>query len=161
MTDRILLIHLPGAGIVPELSDTLLHSYREALYRVRAPGGNIDLRIGRRSPELAALLRIRGVRSAAFLTACNPRSEIRPPAWNTQAARRLRAALRVLGLRTLTGLGLDERGKWPEEESVLALGITRDQAATLGRRFGQHAVVWVDADARPRLLTCGENADVR
>ena len=151
---------------MPELSDTLLHSYREAIYRVRGPGGDIDLRIDHHSAALAALMAAHSAGTAAFVTACNPYSEIRPPAWNAQADRRLRAAvrtleLRTLGLRTLTGVGLDEGGRWPGEQSLLVLGISRAQALSLGRRFRQHAVVWVEDDARPTLLICGEDADVR
>jgi len=161
MTDRIPPIDFPGAGIVPELSDALLHSYRHARYRVHAPGGNIDLHIDRPSAALAKLLRIRGVRGAAFLTASNPKSRIRPGGWNDAANRRLRNAVRALGLATLPGVGLAERGRWPGEQSLLVLGISRAQALHLGRRFEQHAVVWMESDARPVLLICREDADVR
>ena len=146
---------------MPELSEALLSSYRNAIYRVAAPAGNVDLKVGVRSSELSALLEKHGARSAAFITACNPRSEPRTSTCNTRANRALRQAITALGLRTLTGVGFDQQGAWPGEESLLVLNISQDAALALGRKFQQHAVIWIGADARPGLLLCGEDADVR
>jgi len=37
---------------------------------------------------------------------------------------------------------------------VLVIGIYRDNAATLGRLFGQNAIVFVEKGRPPELLIC-------
>jgi hypothetical protein len=38
------------------------------------------------------------------------------------------------------------------ETSVLALGISRDTAARLGKEFRQNAIVWIGTDRIPDLI---------
>ncbi|TXH37992.1 MAG: DUF3293 domain-containing protein [Burkholderiaceae bacterium] len=42
--------------------------------------------------------------------------------------------------------------QWPGEDSFLVLGINLEAVKTLGRRFGQNAVLWCDATAIPQLI---------
>ena len=42
--------------------------------------------------------------------------------------------------------------QWPGEDSFLVLGISLEAVKTLGRRFGQNAVLWCDATAIPQLI---------
>jgi len=48
-------------------------------------------------------------------------------------------------------VGLDPDGKWHGEPSMLVLGIDQPRALAIGREYGQHAIVYMDADATPRL----------
>ncbi len=50
------------------------------------------------------------------------------------------------------GESIDPSGKWPAEESFLALGIDLLVAKSIGRKFGQNAIVWMDSAAIPRLV---------
>jgi hypothetical protein len=43
---------------------------------------------------------------------------------------------------------------WQPEESLLVLGISRDEARTLGRAYGQNAILFGDAGGRLWLLAC-------
>lgn len=128
--------------------ETLDRAYRNARYRVDDGGAVFDMRVGRPCEPLRALMTRRGVREAAFLTACNPGSAPRSDADNRAAQVRLRAAL-------------DPEGIWPPEPSLLVLGIERERAAALARRFRQNAFVWLPADAVPVLVWTGEPEDVR
>jgi hypothetical protein len=66
-----------------------------------------------------------------------------------------KALVRELEIRKVPhflGHGADPLGKWPAEESRLVLGIELDEAAALGRRFGQNGFVWAANDALPMLV---------
>lgn len=130
-------------------------AYRRAIYRVDAPAGPIDLRIGRRSAALDALLAERGARRWGFLTAVNPGSVRLPAADNEERTARLGARLEELGWKRLTGSGLDPLERWPAEPSFLVLDVDADAVAALAREFGQAAIVVGEAGTAARLLEVG------
>jgi hypothetical protein len=125
--------------------------YRATDYLVEAPVGAFVLRIDAPSAALAALHARHGVRCSAFLSACNPASELRDAAENAAAHARLLAALRAAGHVGIEGWGRDPTGAWPAERSVLVPGLPLSGALALARRFGQSAFLHAGADAVPRL----------
>jgi hypothetical protein len=129
---------------------TLQASYDAARYRVLAPVA-FTLRVGQRSGALRASYAELGVNSAAFLTACNPRSRRMGMAWNAAAMRRLYAQLQRRRHAWRPGCAADPAGLWPDEESVLLLGIGAGEACQLARQFHQNALLLIGADATPRL----------
>jgi hypothetical protein len=50
------------------------------------------------------------------------------------------------------GSGSEKGSKWPAERSYFALGMALEPAEAIGRHFDQDAIVWVGADAIPRLV---------
>ena len=136
----------------PRIDAGLLAAYAAALYRVDAAPTPFVLRIGERSPELAALHVAHGVACSAFVTAWNPFGMLQPDALNRWAQARLERELGAQGYAVYGGAGLDADGSWPGEDSVLALGLSRETAAELGRAYGQNAVVWSGAGAVPELV---------
>jgi len=132
-------------------SDTL-RAYRETHYLVTELLQPFALRIGTPSIELGALYRRRGVDSAAFLTACNPYGRLLDEAVNAAAQERLRGELETLGLAYFGGEGRHPRGGWPAEASFLALGLSRQEAVALGRRYRQNAVVCCGPDTVAHLV---------
>jgi hypothetical protein len=125
--------------------------YLDADYLV---GGNAAfvLKVDCASSGLLALHRRHGVDCSAFLTACNPRSERRSAAENQHAQRELEALLTQRGYACMPGRGVDPAGQWPDEPSVLALGLPAGEAAELARQFEQNAVLAMAADGVPRLV---------
>jgi hypothetical protein len=120
--------------------DNLLEAYRKTRYEAQAPGGKVVLRHGERSLELDRLLDARAP-GWAFITAWNPGSNPRLSIdENRRRQQELEAALSPR-YRTFKGKGVGDDGRWPPEESVLVLGISRDQALRFGRQFGQLAIV--------------------
>src|SRR3954463_8518211 len=115
------------------LTPEIIDSYREALYVVDGLG----LRIGEPSAALDALLEAESVGSAAFLTAANPRGELRSHAANEAAMQALRSSL---AWPFREGEGGAPRGRWPAEPSLLVIGILRGEAEALGRKFEQNAI---------------------
>lgn len=130
---------------------TLTQAYRETDYRVLGETP-MTLRIGEHSPALAALMARHGVAACAFITACNPRSQLLDEAENARRQQALAAELRARKLPCLAGVGEHPRGGWPDEPSFLVLGLSRQAADELGQRYQQNAVVWCAADAVPELL---------
>jgi hypothetical protein len=92
------------------------------------------------------------VKSAAFITACNPYSRSTSSEENEARGRRLRLDIQRLGLTHFEGQGRDPSGQWPPEDSLLVLGLSRESALELGARYEQNALLWADTDAVPRLL---------
>jgi hypothetical protein len=130
----------------------LERAYRRAVYCIEHADAALELAVDRPSGALARLLAAHGVASAAFLTACNPGSLPTDPAVNRAAQAALVEAAAQLGHPTLPGVAVDPHGDWPDEDSVLVLGIDAAAAIRLARRFGQNALVWIEADATPRLV---------
>lgn len=127
-------------------------AYRATIYRVHAGGSTFDLRVDVASEPLAALMRRHGVATAAYLTACNPRSVRTSDAANRAANEALRAALVAADAFVFDGEAIDPRGAWPVEPSFLALGVALATARELGVRFEQNALLFADDDAVPRLV---------
>jgi len=125
--------------------------YHAADYLVGG-GGAFVLKVDCASSALLALHRRHGVDCSTFLTAFNPRSERRSFAANERAQRELESLLAQRGYHCVPGRGVDPAGRWPDEPSVLALGMPAGEAAALARQFDQNAALVMAADAVPRLV---------
>lgn len=130
-------------------------AYVRAVFVVALPdGGEAQLKLGRASQSLADIMAARGVATACFITAWNPRSEPRTEAENQADQTRLKARLESKGLTWLAAEGRDPDGGWDAEPSLVALGLTFDEACALGDEFGQNAVLFSGADGAMRLVFC-------
>jgi hypothetical protein len=129
----------------------LIASYENAEYVVFG-AAELVLRIGRRDARLERLLAAHGARSAAYVSAANPRGEVRSEEENRAATAALEKTLAARGYACLAGEGRDPEGRWVAEPSLLVLGIAREEAGALGRAWAQNAIVFVEAGAAPELL---------
>lgn len=127
-------------------------AYRATTYRVAAPDGPIDLRVGARSAPLAAWLRARGAASWAYLAAVNPASRQLAPADNAARHAALQTALEQGGYDILAGEAIADAGDWPVEPGFLACGLGCHEAAVLAARFGQNAFLWGERDGVATLV---------
>lgn len=109
------------------------------------------IRIGRHSLVVDGLLAKMNVRSGAFITAWNPFSKGQSVGANACWDRKLKSDLNARGFAFLAGEGRGEIGEWPPEPSIFAFGMSRAQAASIGRRFRQNAIVYVSL-GRPAEL---------
>ena len=137
--------------VFSSVADELREAYRSAHFNVLEPSP-FTLRIGEASQELAGLYRDYNISTAAFLTAWNPYSETTAQHANEFAQNQLQLKLDKFAAAVLSAIGEDASGRWPGEPSVLALGISREQAIRLGNDFRQNALVWIDADYVPELV---------
>lgn len=134
-------------------------AYRVANYKVLPRKGRpFVLRIGKKSVPLEKLYSQTGSKSAQFITACNPDGELAGEAENKKAQEILEKELikRLGAGRVIQGIGEDPAGKWPGEESFLALGLNQADADRIARKYRQLAHVWAGEDAVPRLFDTKE-----
>ncbi len=106
-----------------------------------------EMRFGRRSAAVDALLVNGGARQGAFVGAWNPISRAMPRGWNDRALARLR---RFARMPFIEGTGHAARPPWCEHH-LLVLGDPR-RIAVLARRFRQHAILRVRLRGVSRLL---------
>jgi hypothetical protein len=126
-------------------------AYRQTEYRVTGPG-EVVLRVGEPSRELAQLHRAHQTDCSAFITACNPYGKLLASAVNAQRQQSLAAAIARLGRAALPGIGRHPTGDWPAEASYLVPGLARATAMRLAEQFEQNALLWAGAGAVPELI---------
>lgn len=128
-------------------------AYLATSYRVESEGQpNINLRIDKLSRPLLKLHKRYNVSESVFVTACNPFGTEITAEFNKQAKQNLESWLDARGIVWLPGAGYDDDAFWSPEPSVLALGVGRQDGLDMCVAFEQNAVVWVGADAVPRLV---------
>ena len=126
--------------------------YRATAFVVQRPDGiGIAIRIGQTHAALDDLIQSLGA-TWAFLTACNPRSEILPAAENARRMEALRSDLLAAGYVFWPGAGVSDFTDWPQEESVLAVGVTNEQANVLAERYDQNAYVYGERGGTAQLV---------
>lgn len=135
--------------------EALWSAYRATLFEACTPSGRICIRVGQHEPALDDLLAQYGAEAWVFVTASNPASAHLDAAENRARNEELKRCLESLALPAwYRGAGRSPTGAWDPEESVLALGIEREDALRLGRRFGQNAVVWGRVGSVAELVDC-------
>jgi len=110
-------------------------AFRQTTYRVYAPQGTLDLRIGQSPVGLDATC-------WAFLTAYNPLPRNLDDQENQRRQQALAAELAQQGWRFYPGEGIGDDGTWPPEPSFLVLGLTREQATELAAAYDQLSFVY-------------------
>lgn len=112
----------------------------------------LTLQVGVASPQLAALYKAQHVDSCAFITACNPWSQLLGASANAGRQQALASELRQRSLKSADGVGQHPSGQWPGEASFLVWGLSLEAAKALGVRHEQNAIVWCGPDAMPQLI---------
>ncbi len=114
------------------------------------------MQIGVLNPGVAQLLKKHGATSAAFITAWNPASEPIGALHNVVANHALFNDLKsgpyACSGPIYSGIGCGRELNWPPEVSLMAVGISLEDATALGQRYGQNAFVWFDASGMPSLV---------
>lgn len=135
-----------------EVPAELIEAYKRTQYRAFADSGEIVLRIGQTSRAAAQLVQAAGASGGAFITAENPLSEQLTSTDNAVRQGQLREDLVKLGASVIEGTGQGDDLRWPAESSYAAIGIGREQACELGRKYQQNAIVWFDVSGTPELI---------
>jgi hypothetical protein len=131
-------------------SDTI-RAYCETEYRVLYSPPFI-LRVGQHSADLQRLHDHYKANSSAFITACNPRSEIFQDEINVERQSELTRQLTQSGYPFLQGFGQHPTNQWPAESSWLVLGITLEEASKIAKSYQQNAILFCANDAIPQLI---------
>ena len=96
------------------------------------------------------MLRSKGSESWAYITAYNPFSELLSDEENEKRNKELESKLTKFEIFSGRGVGTD--GTWSDEESFLVLGISRNDAMELGKKFEQNAILFGTIDDVPELI---------
>lgn len=123
------------------VSPLLLRAYRQTTYCA----AGVPVRIGRRSPDLDALLRQHNARRAVFVTAWNPFSRRMPQGRNHRMQQRLRQRLR----RRTVLPAHSGSGRWQEEQLLVLAALP--WVAPIARLFRQNALVAIRCGGVARL----------
>ena len=134
------------------IDSSLVEAYKNAVYRVQTSDSHIEFFVDSISPELDNTLRIHSAATAAFITACNPQSEVLNPEENQRRHKNLLNRLKAMQLSWLPGDSGDQAGHWAAEKSILILGISRESATALANEHGQNAFVWVQRGKPVQLV---------
>ncbi len=129
----------------------LAAAYAEAWYVVE-DGADVTIRVGEESEALDKLLESNGASTWAFLTAYNPQSQPLPEDENLKHQAELIEQIEKHRHKYFRGYGAGEG--WDPEPSIFILDIPRESAIELGRRFGQHAILWGSVNEPPELVWC-------
>jgi hypothetical protein len=135
------------------MPSNLVLAYLATDYVAFDKGRAVCVRAGQRSLLVDALLAKMKTRSGAFITAWNPLSKSQSNGVNACRDRELKGYLNAHGFAFLAGEGRGRIGEWPPEPSILALGMSRARAASIGRRFRQNAIVYVPLGRPAELVT--------
>jgi len=122
----------------------LVRAYREAIYIVNEGDEAISLRVGEASHELAKLMYLHKAQTAAVLTAYNPYSQPKSLEENESSQSKLKNALSLKSISCINAIGTDAKGEWDSEPSILALGISLQDAEILADEYGQNAFIWIN-----------------
>jgi hypothetical protein len=121
----------------------LVLAYRATDYVAYSDGRVFLIRIGHHSLVIDGLFTRMKAGSGVFITAWNPFGRSLSAGANAHWDRELKGYLSARGFAYFVGEGRGRTGEWPPESSILALGMSRAQAASIGRRFRQNAIVYV------------------
>ncbi|RIL06197.1 MAG: hypothetical protein DCC71_07785 [Proteobacteria bacterium] len=142
----------PGAATIT--SAARADAYRTTRYEVADGAVAFTIRIDERSAALDALLEAKGLDAWAYVTAHNPHGELRDADSNAAANAALERELAASGRPYFRGRGAGTSDAWPPEASFLVLGIARDEAVALARRWGQVAIVAGRRGEKAELVWC-------
>jgi hypothetical protein len=118
------------------------------------PENGIDvIKVGKRNKYLDQILRRENIKSSVFITAWNPYSKNMTPKKNEKNQDSLIRLLTKKKIQIIFG-----QGRSPDlkcfEDSILALGVSKEDAVKFGKRFKQNAVVYYEINRKAELLFC-------
>ena len=133
------------------VSSETIGAYIRANYTVLS-SKPFTFKIGKVSRPLLDLHQSHNCDSSAFVTAYNPLGVLTPKNRNIVAQKEFEAHLTKKKLIFIRGVGRDKIGSWPSEQSVLILGVKIEEAKMIGVDCRQNAIVWIDAEVKPKLI---------
>lgn len=104
------------------------------------------------NPSLAALFKLRFVKSCAFITAGSSCHEPLTPSAAEDLQTALAKEFRKRSLCFSEGETKHSSGQRLSQMSFLVWGLSLEAAKVLGIKFGQNSILWCGLDAIPRLL---------
>ncbi|MBU6159130.1 MAG: DUF3293 domain-containing protein [Bacteroidetes bacterium] len=115
----------------------LIKAYTETNFTVYEPA--IVIRVGQINSRLDELLSQSNETSWAYITAWNPYSEPTDKQMNEERNEQLRND--IIHYKFFDGEVVGTDPTWGPEKSFLIIGINKDEAITIGKKYRQNAIV--------------------
>jgi hypothetical protein len=126
----------------------LIEAYKNTKYKVFEPG--IIIEIGVLNQDVDGLLIEYKSVEWAFITAYNPYSRVLTNDENKMRHDELKELTK--SYITFEGHGVGEDPAWEPELSLFILGISKEEASLIGKKFEQNAIVYGKTNSEPELL---------
>lgn len=110
------------------------------------------ININQPCPALRTLMDENNALDAAFITAFNPFSKQLSAQQNEARQHELKEDLKKRGLKFIDGIGRHPNNNWPGEPSLLVLGLAKEAARSMAKKYEQYAFVWVSVDTLPEIV---------
>lgn len=123
--------------------------YLDTTYSIFINEEQYDINIGKTFPSAIQKL-LNKEKSAAILTAWNPRSQLLPSKENKDCNDELNSALNQYTVFRAVGQGSDT--SWQAEESYFITGIKKEEADKFAVEYGQYAYVWLESEKPASLI---------
>ena len=128
--------------------NSLLEAYKNTKYKVFEP--TITIEIGKFNQDLNTLLLKHKSNEWAFITAYNPFSRVLTNEENKIRHEELKEYV------FFEGHGVGEDPTWEPELSLFIIGISKDDASIIGKKYEQNAIVCGEINNPPELLILNE-----
>jgi hypothetical protein len=136
-----------------KISAALIKEY-EASDFIFYPENGIDiLKVGKKNKYLDKILKKEKIKSAVFITAWNPFSKNLTPKQNKKNQDSLIKLFSKKKIQIIYGQGRSQDLKC-FEDSILALGVSKEDSIKFGKKFKQNAVVLYEKNNKAELLFC-------
>ena len=128
--------------------NSLIEAYKNTKYKVFEQ--DMIIEIGEFNQHLDNLLIKYKAVEWAFITAYNPYSKVLSDIENEIRHNNLKVL--TIDYITFEGHGIGEDPTWEPELSLLIIGITKDEASKIGKKYEQNAIVWGEINSTPELI---------
>ena len=128
--------------------NALIEAYKNTKYKVFEP--DLTIEIGVLNQAVNMLLIKHKSAEWAFITAYNPYSRVLTDDENKVRHDELKELTK--DYITFEGHGVGEDPAWEPELSLFVIGITRDEASKIGKKFEQNAIVYGVINSNPELI---------
>jgi hypothetical protein len=128
--------------------DNLIQAYKNTKYKVFNP--NLEIQIGVMNKDLNELMSKNNASEWAYITAFNPYSKVLTDLENKDRHHELQEVTQ--SFLTYEGHGVGTDSSWEPELSLLVIGVSKEEAIILGKKFEQNAIVYGKVDSTPELL---------
>ena len=126
----------------------LIEAYKNTKYKVFEP--DLTIEIGVLNQAVDMLLLKHKSAEWAFITAYNPYSRVLTEDENKVRHNELKELTK--DYITFEGHGVGEDPAWEPELSLLIIGMNRDEASKVGKKFEQNAIVCGVINSNPELI---------
>ncbi len=135
--------------------NALIEAYKNTKYKVFEP--DLTIEIGVLNQAVDMLLIKHKSAEWAFITAYNPYSRVLTNDENKVRHDELKELTK--DYITFEGHGVGEDPAWEPELSLFVIGIIRDEASKIGKKFEQNAIVYGKLNTLPELLITNDKLD--